>query len=73
MTIHQRINVQKNTIKKLKEVSLEHGSVNGSASGSVNNGYELPKFTKGPRLFKKCNPLFVVNSLIGRFPIIQIY
>lgn len=55
--------MQANPLKKSNNILLP--------PQSINNGYELPKANKLPLAFKRSNPLFVVNSLIGKGYFIQ--
>jgi hypothetical protein len=56
--IQQRYQQQINTRKKLSKKYL--------FPYSNNKGYELPQNSKLALAFKRSNPLFVVNSLIGK-------
>lgn len=56
--IQHKYHLQTNAHNKLNNIHLP--------PYSNNNGYELPKANKLPLAFKRSNPLFVVNSLIGK-------
>lgn len=55
MPLHPKFHLRRNPLKRLPDLNTQSSS----------NGYEPPKPLKGPHIFKRSNPLFVVNSLFG--------
>lgn len=64
MPLHSKFHLRRNPLKKLPDINTQ--IIN-------NNGCELPNTIKTPQMFKKSNPLFVVNGLFGSFLVIQTF
>ena len=55
--LHSKFHLRRNPLKRLPDLNTQ--------INSNNNGCELPKAVRGANMFKRNNPLFVVNSLFG--------
>jgi len=64
MPLHSKFHLRRNPLKKLPDLNTQTNN---------NNGCDLSKSIKTPQMFKKSNPLFVVNGLFGTFIFIQIF
>lgn len=62
--LYSKFHLRRNPLKKLPDVNTQNNS---------NNGCDFLKPLKSPQMFKRNNPLFVVNSLFGICPLIQIF
>lgn len=55
---HSKLHHKRNPLKRLPDLNT---------TNSTGNGCDVPKVAIGPPVFKRSNPLFVVNSLYGIF------
>lgn len=63
MPLHPKFHMRRNPLKRLPDLNSQNNN---------SNGYDFHKPIKGPPIFKRSNPLFVVNSLFGNLLLIQI-
>ena len=54
--LHSKFHLRRNPLKKLPDLNTQNHN---------NNGCDPLKTIKSPQMFKRTNPLFVVNSLFG--------
>lgn len=64
MPLHSKFHLRRNPLKRLPDLNTP---------STINNVGELPKSIKTPQIFKKSNPLFVVNGLFGILAYIQTF
>ena len=57
MPLQPKFHLRRNPLRRLNDVNVQ--------TQSSNNGYDISKKSNAPQIFKRSNPLFVVNTLIG--------
>lgn len=58
MPLQPKFHLRRNPLRRLNELNVQ--------TQSSNNGYDISKTSNAPPIFKRSNPLFVVNTLIGK-------
>lgn len=57
MPLQPKFHLRRNPLRRLNDVNVQ--------TQSSNNGYDISKKSNAPQIFKRSNPLFLVNTLIG--------
>jgi len=58
MPLQPKFHLLRNPLRRLNDLNVQ--------TQSSNNGYDISKTNNAPQIFKRSNPLFVVNTLIGK-------